>query len=103
MFILSRDEIIRKQFKGETGWDANKKMIQLNVMRFTVALYCTFILSMLASILSCCTVRRAWLMLLELWVFEDILRDLTLQKGKCVNTGGNGTFILHIQQISKEI
>lgn len=31
-----------------------------------VLLILTFILSKLASILSCCTVRRAWLMLLEL-------------------------------------
>ena len=32
----------------------------------------TLILSMLASILSCCTVRLAWAMLLELCIFDDI-------------------------------
>ena len=32
----------------------------------------TFILSKLASILSWCTVRRAWAMLLELCIFDDI-------------------------------
>lgn len=41
--------------------------------------HCTFILSMLASILSWFTVRRAWAMLLEGWSFEDILGDATLQ------------------------
>ena len=38
----------------------------------------TLILSMLASILSCCTVLRAWAMLLALGVFEDILGNGTL-------------------------
>lgn len=33
---------------------------------FGLLLRFTFILSMLASILSCCTVRRAWARLLEL-------------------------------------
>lgn len=45
-------------------------------------LCCTFILSMLASNLSCCTVRRAWVMLLELWAFEDILDKSKLRKVK---------------------
>lgn len=40
----------------------------------------TFILSRLVSILSCCTVRRAWLMLLELCAFKDMSVKSTLRE-----------------------